>query len=665
MANSPTLWGPNNLSNNLQNGILLANGANLQYGGSKNYVTNGSFQNGTTTGWSLGTIGTLTNGLPTGTPTFGSGASGNLSISTITSGTLGGTYSLSLASSSATTAGNMVAYGPFSIDIEDQAKVLQILGYYSVAVNGLTATGLGGTSSNNIAFALYDATNSSWLSSAGNFNFTQSTGVGKFLGTCQTNSTTASMYLCIYFPVATTSATTFYLKDVFVGPQIAPSGPVVTDWQSYTPTFTGFGTVTGVNFYSRRVGDSLEVQGFFTPGTPTATQAQITLGFGGGNANVVVDATKIASTSIVGKGNINAASTTYFGVDVLATGGNNYVTIGLQSSTASSATSANGNALPGTNSQNAYFFKVPIVGWSSNTSMSSDTDTRVIALSANNPSGTPSTSASTVIYSTVNKDSAGSYNSSTGVYTVPVSGWYSVSASTLIQSTSYVSGNENQMQIQRNGTGIFYGTQYWFGSTVNNSLQCVVSGIYYYNAGDTIQIAASTNSSGTLTWAGAGSYSYLSINRLSGPAVIAATESVYARYTSSSGTSLTGNTATLIAYPTKVSDTHSAYNTSTGIYTVPVSGEYEVSGMVALSAISQSSNTDGAEIQLYQNGSEYASIALCRIQASNTIAPVTSGTVLVHCNAGDQLQIYGLTTATNTLDTSPFRNYFQIKRIGN
>ena len=63
--------------------------------GSNNYISFNNFENNATTGWSLGTTGTITSGLPTGTPTFGSGASGNLSISVVSSGQLSGSHPLS------------------------------------------------------------------------------------------------------------------------------------------------------------------------------------------------------------------------------------------------------------------------------------------------------------------------------------------------------------------------------------------------------------------------------------------------------------------------------------------------------------------------------------------------------------------------------------------
>lgn len=54
----------------------------------------------------------------------------------------------------------------------------------------------------------------------------------------------------------------------------------VTTWQSYTPTFTGFGTPTDVSFMYRQVGTNYEVRGVFTTGTVSSSAATITLPLG-------------------------------------------------------------------------------------------------------------------------------------------------------------------------------------------------------------------------------------------------------------------------------------------------------------------------------------------------------------------------------------------------
>jgi hypothetical protein len=50
-----------------------------------------------------------------------------------------------------------------------------------------------------------------------------------------------------------------------------------TAWTSYTPTFTGFGTVNTQTFWWKRSGTDVLVRGEFTAGTNTATEARVTL----------------------------------------------------------------------------------------------------------------------------------------------------------------------------------------------------------------------------------------------------------------------------------------------------------------------------------------------------------------------------------------------------
>lgn len=61
-------------------------------------------------------------------------------------------------------------------------------------------------------------------------------------------------------------------------------------WTLWTPTFIGLGTVAVNLFYARVVGDTLEVNGTFTCGTPTATPCKIV--FPGGTT---INSAKIAS----------------------------------------------------------------------------------------------------------------------------------------------------------------------------------------------------------------------------------------------------------------------------------------------------------------------------------------------------------------------------------
>ena len=62
--------------------------------------------------------------------------------------------------------------------------------------------------------------------------------------------------------------------------------PPVTAPVAWTPTFTGFGTVSNVNARSWRIGAELFFEITFTSGVSTATEARVSLGFNGTDGNV-------------------------------------------------------------------------------------------------------------------------------------------------------------------------------------------------------------------------------------------------------------------------------------------------------------------------------------------------------------------------------------------
>lgn len=140
-----------------------------------------------------------------------------------------------------------------------------------------------------------------------------------------------------------------------------------SDWVQYTPTFTGFGTPTGVSIWSRRVLDSLEIEGFFVSGTSTATQAQMTLGYNGTNANVTADSTKVPTTMYAGP--VTFGSNTAQIPNTLMLGGNGYIQFGIQASGSNGGTPLTGSAFIGTGVGIYIRATVPISGWTSNSTV--------------------------------------------------------------------------------------------------------------------------------------------------------------------------------------------------------------------------------------------------------------------------------------------------------
>ena len=137
---------------------------------------------------------------------------------------------------------------------------------------------------------------------------------------------------------------------------------IITDWVAYTPTFTGFGTPTNVQIWSRRVGDTLYIRGRFAGGTTTATEARITLGYNGTNANVTSSSTKITSIQLAGFACYNAAGNVS---NTLIESNVGYLTFGTQNTgtVGGGLAKQNGNALLGSGTVYSFQAEVPVDTW--------------------------------------------------------------------------------------------------------------------------------------------------------------------------------------------------------------------------------------------------------------------------------------------------------------
>jgi hypothetical protein len=145
------------------------------------------------------------------------------------------------------------------------------------------------------------------------------------------------------------------------GPSVATSTlGIITPWVAYTPTFTAFGTVTNIAFYSRRVGDSLEVRGTGTSGTMTGAEARMSLGFNGTDGNVTsAGSAKLGALQKVGD---LARNTSIAGaIHVLAEQSVGYMT--FSNGAGNGMTKAAGTGIIGNASNFGFFATVPIDGW--------------------------------------------------------------------------------------------------------------------------------------------------------------------------------------------------------------------------------------------------------------------------------------------------------------
>lgn len=132
------------------------------------------------------------------------------------------------------------------------------------------------------------------------------------------------------------------------------------DWTAYTPTFTGFGTATSIECQHSRVSSNLNIRCKFTSGTPTATEARVSLPTGLTSA----DTTKIPSIQIAGYGvqSVNAAYSQY----VLMEPSTTYLTFSSSGAGVVGLTKLTGSSLISASGVESFTASIPIQGWSSN-----------------------------------------------------------------------------------------------------------------------------------------------------------------------------------------------------------------------------------------------------------------------------------------------------------
>jgi hypothetical protein len=505
---------------------------------------------------------------------------------------------------------------------------------------------------------------------------TQGSGIGYVTGTFQTTSNSTQYRLAVVnVNPSSTSAVVVVFDDFSVGPQTAPIGAVVTDWVPSTTTSVaaqGFGTVTSINYYSRRVGDSLEVHGLWATGTAAASQARVGIYFN--NAPLTLDSSKVVTGSVVGRAAKGGVSATSFTESILSAGANTYVNVGLQSSTLTELVPANGDVVSATINTFAFYFSVPISGWSSNVQMSNDADTRVVAVTRGNGA---SQSIPTSVYTVIDFATAlatdthggwiagAGYNSTTGAYTttpgyrVSVSGKYRIDCSLSFTSASFTAGNLFDGSVNVNGSARLSGTTYNVMVTGSSYYPIRYSGTLDLVAGDIISIVQFQNSGSNKLLTSSTSANTLSIERLSGPATIVASESVSALYTGATGT--LSAASNLLTFTGKVKDSHNAY--SGGAYKIPVSGVYDITASCQQNATYAANNL--AYVDIYVDGviiSSNFQVAGGAVSFMVPVANIRSYPLL----AGQSVTIKTYNNGTApAINASTVVNQFGITRTGN
>lgn len=468
----------------------------------------------------------------------------------------------------------------------------------------------------------------------------------RHIATFQSHISITSYRLCVHVSSTTTNNYTIDFANFRVWEQTQTIGAIITDWQSYTPTFS-WCTVSSSNISWRRVGGKIEVFGSMVIASVSSNPGLIPLPSG-----LSLDTSKLVPRStILGTYNdIRVSSTSvnpwtnnsnWIGYD---TSYPNAVRLFIQSSSAL-YNLENANIAIGTGDTVTFEFSAPIAGWGSSVAMSSDSgDGRVVAC---NYSGNPTLQGGNfVTFGTRQFDTHNAYNTSNGTYTCPVSGVYRI-------STSF--GNTGTgLQVYINRSGVL--VAYLFQTPANSTYVTSGSANVICNAGDTLKIAIG----GSNALYSSDATQNISIERISaGSQVIATSETVACEVWSN--TNISGSTTTNFIYNQVVRDTHGAWNTTTGIYTAPMSGWYSLNmyyNPTTLSSISifLYKASVGGSLSIYK-----ALISNASIQINNTI---TSGSF--YLLSGEQISVRPSASITLNGTTTLAGNstWLTINRIG-
>ena len=283
-------------------------------------------------------------------------------------------------------------------------------------------------------------------------------------------------------------------------------------------------------------------------------------------------------------------------------------------------------------------FSVPISGWSSNVQLSNDTDTRVVGF--NGSIGAVAYTANTTnITATAVRDTHAAWNGSQ--YVAPVSGDYIAMFTTIANTTNgfgYMFVNGSPVS----GYGSYQATANQAGSGTQ----------YLPNikAGDLISLRIG-GSNGTTVTGGA-----ISIFRISGPSVIAASESVSGRFYKTAVQSFSSQTK-LVGYTT-VFDSHAAWDSANSRYRIPVSGKYMI--------ITQVQGSGGTSIgQLTGYSINGGGVFFVGTYVVGTNFDRYGGSDVFTANAGDYIELYHYTTGAVNVQPGELSTRFEIVRVGN
>ena len=649
VAGSPFIWGADSRAQGLQSsGLFFSNRQTVDYNGAINYIGNQSAVD--TTGW------TTYADAAQSTPVDCTGGSPNTTWTTTTSSPQRGSSNFVLThNSGASRQGEGVAYA-FTTDNQDSAFSPRALTLSAnIYINDTDYT------NGDLAFYVYDVTNSTLITPS----VTQITGAPYTFVATFVTTTSTSYRLCVHTAGTGTGAWVANFDNFYVGPSNVIQGlPVYTQDISSNLSFpSGWNTPTLISAYLTRYGEKAFIQASWQNGSSvSANSAQIDIG----NIGINIDSSKYTSQTNrtkIGTWTAIRASTSqpisdnsgdlfYDGSDTdsiflgftVGSSARQYLKVNVNdifqnSSSATIETSFYVSQWAGSSS---YFgFGYPEYAYNTSTSDANDTTSFGYGPGGN-------------LVPTI---TSGSFSSSRDKR---------VRFLTPIQTT-----DKFVVQIQDSGVGnwvdVGESTAYSSYNLQNNHAYGVG---YKAVSGSTTDVDVSffrggLRPNGATFDSNGQSYPNNAADRwrivkIPGQVQVATPANAVNARAHASSTSLSGSLATIV-WTTEDFDSTNSLDGSTGIFTCPIPGKYQVNTALALSGTFALNNTSIIEIQ--KNSSAQANVT--EYSAAAVTNEHISASDIVSCVTGDTIRIQASSGATGPgIVSSNTKNYLSIVRVG-
>lgn len=580
-------------------------------------------------------------------PIDGTGGSANVTFTRNTTAPLRGDADFVFTKDAVNRQGQGASYD-FTIDKADQAKVLVI------SFDADTSTNYA---DNDLGVYIYDVTNAQIIEPSPKDLLA---GVnGKFNVEFQTASDSVSYRLIWHVQSVNALAYTVNMDNIIVGPNAKSYGSPITDWESFTPIVSGLGAgaISTANGSFRRVGDSVEFRvELQKDGTPGSGGTVVTMNLPDGLSADLTKGIPSAPRNILGVASFNSLIDTIYNIELsdafsvrFTTGsvsfqGNDY--------TAGAIIRANGT--------------IPIQGWGSTVQMSDVDSGRITAVRYTLPSSDAVIIGNRVDYD-VEDYNTGQIQITTGASwqaLINTSGFYEITAAALTNAVAAgVADQFFAIDCHLNGGRIATLGADYASSTATRHYMCGATITKYLNAGDIIDFRYN-ESLPAVNLVASGDNNYMEIKKVQGPNQVAASETVAARVTSSSGQSIPHSIFTALALGTVDFDTHGSMS-GAGVFTTPISGKYKAIGSGLFDTIAWAINI-AFELRVYVNGVAVTSIAYDTTDAALTKFVLVRGEELIDLNQGDtvDIRIFQNSGSNKTLITNSLYNYFSINRVG-